>query len=230
MAVIPQTIVKVGRCWGLLRDCTWRSTQLLAILLPLCTAAAGCISTTPWMSKREAMPFGTPTQAVVTWEPRVLVTNDTAQGGAPLPGIAGRLYLFDVECGCPLVNDGCVHAELFDVGCLAKGCQPVLLESWDIDSEKMKLLLRKDIIGWGYTIFLPWGTYSPTITQVQLKVSFKTREGATLYAPSSAMKLLDSNCPPPVVRESTIVPGAAAAQPASSPIQASAIQLLPPTK
>jgi len=199
-------------------------------LLSLCTLTSGCISTTSWVSRREAMPSGTPTQAAVTWEPRVLITNDTTQGGAPLPGIAGRLYLFGADCGHPVVNDGCVHAELFDVCCLARGGQPVLLESWDIDAEKVKLLLRKDIIGWGYTIFLPWGTYNPTITQVQLKVSFKTREGAILYAPSSPMKLLDNNYPPPVVRETTHVPGAATVQPANQPVQASAIQLLPPTK
>lgn len=205
MATIPQTLLK----------------------LMLCLLAVGCVSTTPWMVKREPAPCGIPSQVIVTWEPRVLVTADSAGGGAPLPGIAGRLYLFGNECGYPMAHDGTLHVELYDVGPVANGGQPAFLEYWDIDAQKLKMLLRKDIVGWGYTVFLPWGSYAPTVTQVQMKLCFMTTQGIPLYAPSSPMKLQDSNFPPPVVTSTTQVAGPPVAAVPQGPPTTS-IQLLPP--
>lgn len=196
------------------------------MLLSAVLAAVGCVGTAPWVSKREtAADVPQPTQAVVTWQPRVMVTADVVHSGLPLPGLAGRLYLFGADDGCPLTCDGAVRVELYD----ARTPQQKLLETWDIDSEKMQLLVRRDVIGWGYTLFLPWSTYDPAINQVQMKVCFTTKNGRKLYSPTSPLRLADSSCPPPTVTQSTQIPTAptSAPPPAERPY---AIQLLPPTK
>lgn len=219
MAILPQKILSKRAQRQHSSSLVIRSCFVLMCAVLVCVA--GCVNTAPWIAKRESTPGGAPTQVVVTWEPRVIVTADTVNGGAPLPGLAGRLYLFSLDCGAPVVHDGCLHAELYDMAAVAKGGQPVMLETWDIDAERMKLLLRKDIIGWGYTVFLPWSTYKPCINNVQLKVCYTTKSGVPLYAPTSPMRLLDSNCPPPRVTESIITPGAPAAD---------SVKLLPPSK
>ena len=43
-------------------------------------------------------------------------------------------------------------------------------------------MLHKDAVGWGYTLFLPWGTYQPEITQAQLRLRYEPVNGAPLYA------------------------------------------------
>jgi hypothetical protein len=195
-------------------------------VLPVIVSLAGCVNTAPWVSKRDLPEETRPTQAVVTWQPRVMVTSDVAHDGVPLPGLAGRLYLFGPDAGCPLTTPGSVRVELYD----ARTCQPALLETWDIDAKRMQLLLRRDVIGWGYTLFLPWSTYNPAINQVHMKVCFTPENGMPLYAPTMPLRLVDDSCPPPAVVQSTEVPTAA---PSTGPMPSAgpnAIQLLPPSR
>src|SRR5262249_41445546 len=60
---------------------------------------------------------------------------------------------------------------------------------WRIDQDTLQRLLRRDMIGWGYTLFLPWGTYKPEITQVHLKVRYEPAHGTPVYSESSSMTL-----------------------------------------
>ena len=63
------------------------------------------------------------------------------------------------------------------------------LEEWRIDKDTLKRLHKKDVIGEGYTIFLPWATYKPEIARIQLKVRYEPVKGAPLYAASSPLTL-----------------------------------------
>ncbi len=87
------------------------------------------------------------------------------------PGIAGRLYLFDQQ-GLPVAGDGGVTIELYDDSAVAKGGEAKLLELWKLDKEILRSLLQRDMIGWGYSLLLPWGTYSPAIAAVHMKVRY----------------------------------------------------------
>jgi hypothetical protein len=123
-------------------------------------------------------------QIATTWTNQVLFTPDPTHGGASTPGLAGRLYLFD-ERGFPVVGYGAVTVELYDDSAKSKGGQAKLLELWTIDKEPLRRLLRRDTIGWGYSLFLPWGTYSPAITAVQLKVRYDAPKSMPLYNEST---------------------------------------------
>ena len=45
------------------------------------------------------------------------------------------------------------------------------------------------MIGYGYTLFLPWGTYKPEINQIHLKARFVTAKGGSFYSESGRLSL-----------------------------------------
>jgi len=119
---------------------------------------------------------------VTTWTGQLEHGPDPTRSGAQVPGLAGRLYLFGPEIGTPLEADGKATVDLYDETPRAAGCQPVLVERWNFDKDTLKLLLRKDTIGWGYTLFLPsWEAYRPDMTQVRVKVCYQPAQGSPLY-------------------------------------------------
>src|SRR5262249_50105418 len=96
-------------------------------------------------------PVGMPCKLAAQWQPRLVETKDTVNGGAPLRGLAGRVFLFaplgdllPITCGGELVID------LYDDGPAVKGGQPVRLERWTFSDEVLKQLVHKDATGWGY--------------------------------------------------------------------------------
>jgi hypothetical protein len=200
-----------------------------ACLLAL-AAAAGCVSLKQFtLEQGDTPPSGPAHQIVTRWSSEVVFTPDPAQGGAEKPGIAGRLYLFGPRIDFPLEGDGSVVVDLFDEtprqGPGGPAKEPVMLEEWRVDRDTLKRLLRKDMIGWGYTLFLPWGTYRPDITQVRLKVRYDPAHGSPLYAegatltinhPQAAQKALAA-LPPTPARPWYTPPGPAAAPPAAPP-------------
>jgi len=122
---------------------------------------------------------------IATWNHEVVVTPDPAHNGAPTPGIAGRIYLFAQEVGIPLIGDGTVTVDLYDDSPKAAGKPPVLIEEWRLDKDTLHRLARKDVVGWGYTVFLPWGTYKPEVSKVRLRLAYCPAQGAPLYSEST---------------------------------------------
>src|SRR5262249_19841415 len=55
--------------------------------------------------------------------------------------------------------------------------------------DTLRRLLKKDRIGWGYTLFLPWSTYRPEVTQVRLRVCYQPAQGSPIYAAESSTSL-----------------------------------------
>ena len=64
----------------------------------------------------------------------------------------------------------------------------VLLEEWRIDKDTLKRLYKKDIVGHGYTLFLPWASCRPEVTKVHLTVRYDPAGGGSpLYAPTAPL-------------------------------------------
>ena len=198
-------------------------TRMSSIVSMLLLAAfmcvgAGCVTTSTALRPKEGPP---PPQSAyqvhATWENRVVVTQDVVNAGKPLLGLGGRLYLFGQELGHPVVGDGMVIVEVADVTNAQN--KPQLLERWEIDAETLKRLTRKDMIGWGYSLFLPWRTYRPDITKVQLQVRYVPAKGMPLFSPPSVVTLRNEQ--PQITTTQREVP-------ASSLIQSSAILPPPP--
>jgi hypothetical protein len=165
----------------------------------------GCVSPGPVAKKESEPPKGVPCQVVATWNHQVTFTADPAHNGVLAPGLSGRLYLFGRQVSFPMTSDGSLVVELYDETpptVVATGGpppqprvgpdgQPLPLEVWRFDKDTLKRLLQRDVIGWGYTLFLPWGTYRPDIGQVRLKVRYEPPVGTALYSESTPLALMN---------------------------------------
>src|SRR5437660_197295 len=91
---------------------------------------AGCACTDGFCKKDEPKPSSTVSQIAATWNPEVVHVPDVMHGGAPLTGLAGRIYLFGQELGTPTLGDGALVVDLFDLtkGPLDPKAAP--LEEW----------------------------------------------------------------------------------------------------
>jgi hypothetical protein len=178
--------------------------------------AAGCIGTKPLLCTEEQAK--TPCQLGTFWRKEVVYAPDPVHGGAPNPGLAGRLYLFGPENGSPpLAGDGSLVVDLFDDSGIAAGAPSKRLERWCIDKDTLKRLMRHDIIGDGYTLFLPWGTFKPDIRLVHLLVCYQPQKGTPLYTTSQPIILHPGGGPPVQVTSRTVVPALNGAAPAAAP-------------
>ena len=170
---------------------TWKSQVTThGLLMALICLSAGCVLTeSAQRPKEQPPPTGEVHQVAADWENRIVVTPDVVNGGTPLVGLAGRLYLFGEQFGQPVLGDGMAVIELCDVARLDQQGKPQLLERWEIDRTTLKRLVKKDMIGWGYTLFLPWQTYRPDLGRVQLQVRFLPDKGLPLFSPPSLVAL-----------------------------------------
>jgi hypothetical protein len=160
-------------------------------LFSLALSLAGCVNTGSFINLGGETADCVPCQVVATWNPGVVKTPDPVHDGELTPGLVGRIYLFGSDIGAPLIGDGSMVVDLYDdtAGAAPKGAPA--LEEWQIDRPTLRRLQRKDAIGWGYTVFLPWATYRPEITRVHLKVRYVPANGGPLYCAGSPMTLGD---------------------------------------
>ncbi len=152
----------------------------LALLL-----GAGCHTTQPITTDEFAV---APVHQVhVTWSNKITVTTDYGHDqGADLPGLVGRLYLMGPDLGHTVKSNGRVVVDLYDA---AQPSGPKFLGRWQISKENLARLGQKDVIGLGYTLFLPWPDYKPDASKLQLQVSYLPEEGPAMIAPRSALTL-----------------------------------------
>jgi hypothetical protein len=174
----------------------WALATLLVSGFWFLVSATGCV-TLP-KSEKDEMPHGQVYQAVTTWNHQVVFAPDPVHGGAEQPGLVGRLYLFGKEISFPLIEEGSLVVDLYDdtqpppqteSGPTSGPGQQTPLEEWRFDPVSLKKLAKKDMIGWGYTVFLPWGTYRPEINQVHLKVRYVTAKDIPFFAESGPLSL-----------------------------------------
>jgi hypothetical protein len=157
---------------------------------PGCLGMGGSPDLVPTQTKPT---IGIPSQMISNWIPDVQNPPDPTHNGDPLPGLAGRIYLFSEKGDLPVLAEGKIVVELYDDGPGAHGAagdrNPPLVRC-QYDKIILKKLEKHDPIGWGYTIFLPWDTYKPgVISQVRLKIWFERPNGDHLYGDAVTLKL-----------------------------------------
>lgn len=177
-----------------------RRAVLPLLAASLLLAAAGCVTTDAFVHEERA-PTGAPCHLVVNWKKQVYFTADPTRGGAPMPGLVGRLYLFDKKVSNPIGAPGGLIVDLYDCSQATGGRQPVQIEQWRFDKDTLARLLVKDGIGWGYTLFLPWGSIRPDLRALQFRVRFEPEGGTPLYAEICHVHLQDELAP--VVTQTT---------------------------
>jgi hypothetical protein len=140
---------------------------------------------------------------VTYWNPQIVYTPDPTHGGKETPGIAGRVYFVDEATQFKASGEGAVVVDLYDPNRPEIDGIAVPLGEWRIDSVTLQRLLRKDMMGWGYTLFLPWPDYKPEFTRIQLRLRFEPAKGGlAMYADSQPMTLNDGVGTVPVVTSS----------------------------
>jgi hypothetical protein len=159
------------------------------LLAPLVLWVTGCTALPALWPTSDKPPTGPACQVMATWVRDVVTTPDPVHQGAPTLGLAGRVYLFGPEVDYPLAGDGGLVVDLYDDSHPVAGQGPKLIEEFRFDPATLHRLLKRDVIGWGYTVFMPWSTYRPDITQVHMRVCYQPHEGAPLYAEGASMTL-----------------------------------------
>jgi hypothetical protein len=173
---------------------------IAAGLVVILGVASGCVNMTS-LSTHDAPPIGGAAQVVATWKREVIFTPDPAHNGTPIPGLAGRVYLFGETVDYPLAGDGALVVDLYLDSAKPGAPTTPPVEEWRFDPATLKRLSRRDAIGWGYTLFLPWGTYKPEIDHVHLKLRYEPPTGYPLYGDSGPLTLAhaDSGSSAPTV-------------------------------
>jgi len=156
---------------------------------------SGCLTPGAGTDKMELPPLAPASQVHSAWQNHIVVTNDVVHQGAPLPGLAGRVYLFGADEGNPVRGNGKVTVDLFDLGQRGTDGQPKMLQRWIFDKDNLSRLFRRDTIGWGYTLFLPWPDYQPEVQRVKIKVSYEPEKGNILYSPETLVSLRREDSP-----------------------------------
>jgi hypothetical protein len=181
-----------------------------ALALALLGLASGCESLRPAVAeKKEQAPTGTGVCRVAAmWSNQVVFTPDPVHGGNPVPGLAGRVYLYDNPKNPPISSEGMLVVDLFDMTKATPEVAPVPLEEWRIDKDTLsRLQIKDDLMGWGYTVFLPWSTYRPELNMVQLRIRFEPSKGMPIYADATRITL-NNDMPASTMTTRTITPAA----------------------
>ena len=160
-----------------------RSFLLAALLLAL---ASGCVSSgqlTPDLVNTNQV-----SQVVGMWNNQVLIGVDPAHNGAPMYGLAGRVFLFTQGMREFLLADGNMVIEMWATLPEQPQGPPVRLESWEIKKDLLNsACLGKDGWGQGYTMNLPWPSYRPDLAQVDMRIRYKPAKGLPIYGKSTVV-------------------------------------------
>lgn len=146
--------------------------------------SSGCVGLNSQVIHGPGVNMEQPSQVGVRWEPQVAYAPDPMHGGQTMPGLVARVYLFNGKM-LPVEGDGALHVELTDTTVNP----PKSLEQWNFPAASLAKFQRRDAIGPGYSLFLPWSTYSPEVTKVVMKVGYQPKNGMPMYASPSTVLL-----------------------------------------
>lgn len=165
------------------------------ILPALVVLTSGCAVTDSFQAAITAHHAPAPAQVVGAWNNKIVHVPDPANNGVPAPGLIGRVYLFGPTPDFPIPGNGSIVVDLFDDTPRNGQSSSVHLEQWRFDPESLSRLLKKDMFGLGYTLFLPWGSYRSDIRTLHLAVKYEPMSGMPLYAPSGPLTIEHTQSP-----------------------------------
>jgi hypothetical protein len=205
----PQPLSPEFRGEGLQRHTAGRAFLACSLALACLSLSAGCFSD-GFIRISNPLPVEEPCMVVATWNPQVVFTPDPTHGGTPTPGLASRVFLFGPQARVPVMGDGRLEIALYLRSPTTGKIADKPLEVWNIDKDTLKRVEKKDAFGWGYTLFLPWSTYKPEYTHVDMRLAYvPIKKGAfPLYADAAPLTLGKNN-------SQGLIPAANTAQPKS---------------
>jgi hypothetical protein len=179
----------------------------LCVLAPL----AGCnefqtVNTAKWFEgtwmKNDA---SAPVKEMLTvWDARIRMAEDSTHDGIQRPGLVGRLVLLN-DNGFQDAH-GRVIVKMEDLTHPEPGKPFEKLGEWSFPVDALKQLKRRDPLGDGYTLFLPWPNYHPAIKEVQVRVCYVPEKGTPRYSTPTRLHLQTDDSMRPVLRERQVIP------------------------
>jgi hypothetical protein len=136
-------------------------------------------------------------QVTPIWASGVVVQPDPSRRGAPTPGFAARLYCFGRDQGYPVEADGSFTVYLYDDPEKA-AANGTALEIWHLDPDTMQTLYKKDALGAGYNLWLPWSTFRRDLRQVCFVVHYQPKIGREIWSQHIVVPLDPNNTTPQV--------------------------------
>ena len=182
-----------------------RRSFLGTLMMGLLFALGGCDTTAAFVKPDAAPGNDSACQVTACWQPNVMYTADTQHNGSQMPGIAGRVYLFGPEIGHPIVGEGSLIVGLYDATGPERSQAPAELEEWKIDPATLKRLVKQDVMGMGYTLFLPWNSFKPDIKHVVMKIRYD-QPGKTSLFSESELTLDSANAAPKEMKQTVQPP------------------------
>jgi hypothetical protein len=151
-------------------------------------AGSGCVNLESSTASNAPEPPPLPVNEVMMyWEPSIRFAQDTTSSGTLMPGLAGRVYLINDDLKRMVDAQGSIHVAIRDTSPGAPtGQYAVKCEFKELDLKRLK---RKDMLGDGYTLFVPWETFRPEIKHVEVQVCYTPKGGAPHYSSPMALPL-----------------------------------------
>ena len=172
---------------------------LVAGLLVLGGCVAPPVSfSLPWTTPAEEPPC----KIYGYWDRNVRIALDSKHDGAQVTGLAGRIYFNGATDARPIPVHGKVVVEWFDVSGAPDAPHP-LMGVCAFDPVSLQKFGKKDVIGWGYTLFCPWTEYRPEVNRVRIHVRYIPEHGDALYAEPATVTL---NSDTPVIGQQQTIP------------------------
>jgi hypothetical protein len=138
-------------------------------------------------------PPPTPVKNVlVYWDQNLHVSPDPTRQGAPLPGMACRVWIFGEERRQFLDATGLIQIDLFD---MTDPRTPKNVVSAKYFPEMVKLFKRTDTVGPGYTLFVPWPEYDPKIKDIKMQLTYYPDRLMPFFDQSNVITLHDPETP-----------------------------------
>jgi hypothetical protein len=137
----------------------------------------------------EPAKLGEAARLTAGWKPAIAFAPDPLHGGEPVPGLVARVWVFGPDEGVPLDPDGELIAGVWDMSARNAEGEPKLLELWCIDRETAKKFVRRDSIGNGYSLFLPWGSYHVDLKQVSVILRYNSAGGRSIASAPQTLTL-----------------------------------------
>ena len=166
------------------------------------------MSTNDWLNAKwlDSSPEQPVNHMLSRWDHHVMMVEDTVNRGSVVPVLAGALYLFNDQSHSCVDARGWVAVQLHDITHVASGKPAEKMAEWRFDAERLRLLKRKDPLGEGYTLVLPWYEYRPDIKEVRLQICYVPEKGTPRYSEPQNVTIQPADQPGPVMEERRFVP------------------------
>jgi hypothetical protein len=140
---------------------------------------AGCLGKN--VNNKEPLKPAAKGRLISSWDNKVTFAPDFARGGAIMPGLVGRVYLFGPDQAVPYIGDGSLIVTLYDATPHGPDSQPKVTDNFVIDPQSLRQFAKTDVFGDGYTVFFPWFNYGPEVKQVYLQIRYTAANGESFF-------------------------------------------------